>query len=97
MKAIIFNSGYGNRMGDFTKTHHKSMTLLKNGQISNCCLPNALITLKEYLRDYASPAVREKGERMIERLLQSVPNERTRGRAAEYLKAIEDGESDFRF
>lgn len=79
------------------RTGDRFMTLLKNGQISNCCLPNALITLKEYLRDYASPAVREKGERMIERLLQSVPNDRTRGRAAEYLKAIEDGKSDFRF
>jgi 2-iminoacetate synthase len=73
------------------------MTLLKNGQISNCCLPNALITLKEYIRDYASPATREKGEAMIKRLLREVPNERVRARAGEYLDRIEHGERDFRF
>ena len=32
MKAIIFNSGLGNRMGKFTETHHKSMAPLKNGE-----------------------------------------------------------------
>ena len=73
------------------------MTLLKNGQISNCCLPNALITLKEYLKDYASPATRAKGEAMIERLLAGVPNERVRAKAADYLSRIDNGERDFRF
>ena len=73
------------------------MTLLKNGQISNCCLPNALITLKEYIRDYASPATREKAEAMIKRLLADVPNERVRNRASEYLSRIDNGERDFRF
>ncbi len=79
------------------RTGDRFMTLLKNGQISNCCLPNALLTLKEYIRDYASPATRAKGEAMIERLLHVVPNERVRSKAAAYLKEIEQGNSDFRF
>lgn len=79
------------------RTGDRFMTLLKNGQISNCCLPNALLTLKEYLKDYASPATRAKGEAMIERLLQNVPNEKARATAAKYLDAIENGERDFRF
>ena len=79
------------------RTGDRFMTLLKNGQISNCCLPNALITLKEYLRDYASPETRVKGEAMIKRLLADVPNERVRDRAADYLSKIDNGERDFRF
>ncbi len=79
------------------RTGDRFMSLLKSGQISNCCLPNALITLKEYLKDYASPATRAKGEAMIERLLQGVPNERVRSRAGEYLARIDSGERDFRF
>ena len=79
------------------RTGDRFMTLLKNGQISNCCLPNALLTLKEYIRDYASPATRAKGEAMIEQLLHTVPNERVRSKAAAYLKEIEQGNSDFRF
>ena len=73
------------------------MTLLKNGQISNCCLPNALITLKEYLKDYASPATRAKGEAMIKRLLVDIPNPRARAKASEFLDRIDAGERDFRF
>lgn len=79
------------------RTGDRFMTLLKNGQISNCCLPNALITLKEYIRDYASPATREKGEAMIKKLLADIPNERVRGKAVEYLAKIDKGERDFRF
>ena len=79
------------------RTGDRFMSLLKSGQISNCCLPNALITLKEYLKDYASPATRAKGEAMIERLLQGVPNERIRSRAGEYLDRIDRGERDLRF
>lgn len=79
------------------RTGDRFMTLLKNGQISNCCLPNALITLKEYIRDYASPETRRKGEEMIKRMLSDVPNERARTKAAEYLERIEKGECDFRF
>lgn len=79
------------------RTGDRFMTLLKNGQISNCCLPNALFTLKEYLKDYASPATREKGEAMIKRLLQTVPNEKARATAARYLDEIEGGKRDFHF
>ena len=55
------------------------------------------ITLKEYIRDYASPATREKGEATIRRLLKDVPNERVREKATEYLSKIDNGERDFRF
>lgn len=79
------------------RTGDRFMTLLKNGQISNCCLPNALMTLKEYIRDYASPATRAKGEAMIKRLLEDVPNERVRNKASEYLSRIDKGDRDFRF
>ena len=79
------------------RTGDRFMTLLKNGQISNCCLPNALLTLKEYIRDYASPATRAKGEAMIKRMLADIPNERARAKAAEYLDRIDNGERDFRF
>ena len=56
-----------------------------------------VITLKEYIRDYASPATREKGEAMIRRLLADVPNERVRSKAGEYICKIDNGERDFRF
>lgn len=79
------------------RTGDRFMTLLKNGQISNCCLPNALMTLKEYIRDYASPATRAKGEAMIKRLLEDIPNERVRNKASEYLSRIDNGDRDFRF
>ena len=79
------------------RTGDRFMTLLKNGQISNCCLPNALITLKEYLNDYASTSTRAKGEAMIKRLLADVPNERVRTKAGEYINKIDNGERDFRF
>ncbi len=79
------------------RTGDRFMTLLKNGQISNCCLPNALITLKEYLKDYASPATRAKGEAMIKRLLVDIPNPRARAKASEFLDRIDAGERDFRF
>jgi 2-iminoacetate synthase len=53
--------------------------------------------LKEYTNDYASPEVKEKAKAMIQRLLQTVPNEKARATAAKYLDAIDNGERDFRF
>jgi 2-iminoacetate synthase len=53
--------------------------------------------LKEYIRDYASPTTREKGEAMIKRLLATIPNDRARAKATEYLSRIDNGERDFRF
>lgn len=79
------------------RTGDRFMSLLKKGQIANCCLPNALLTLQEYLQDYAAPATRRKGEQMITRLLETVPGEKVRARAQEYLEAIRAGKRDFRF
>lgn len=79
------------------RTGDRFMSLLKKGQIANCCLPNALLTLQEYLQDYATPVTRWKGEQMITRLLETVPGEKVRARAQEYLEAIRSGERDFRF
>ncbi|MBQ8223110.1 MAG: [Bacteroidales bacterium] len=79
------------------RTGDRFMSLLKSGQIANCCLPNALITLKEYTNDYASPEVKEKAFAMIKRLLDTVPNKKARATAAKYLDAIDEGKRDFRF
>lgn len=79
------------------RTGDRFMTLLKNGQIANCCLPNALLTLKEYIKDYASPQVQEKAEAMISRLIATIPNEKARQTAQKYLNEIENGKRDFRF
>lgn len=79
------------------RTGDRFMSLVKNGQIANCCLPNALLTLKEYLNDYASPSTRAKGEAAIARLLATVPGEKARENAGKYLQAIDEGKRDFRF
>ena len=79
------------------RTGDRFMSLVKTGQIANCCAPNALMTLKEYLVDYASPQTRAKGERMIREQMAKVPNEKVRERATANLDAIEKGERDFRF
>jgi 2-iminoacetate synthase len=73
------------------------MTLVKSGQIANCCQPNALVTLKEYLEDYAAPQTKTLGERAIVAELEKIPNEKIRAIAAERLRRIEAGERDFRF
>lgn len=73
------------------------MALCKNMQIHNCCLPNALMTLKEYLIDYASPETRKVGEQLIEKELTHIPNEKVRGLVIDNLKSIELGKRDFRF
>ena len=79
------------------RTGDRFMSLLRRGRIADCCLPNALLTLKEYLQDYARPVTRGKGERMIARLLAEVPTEAVRSRAQSFLERIEGGERDFRF
>ena len=74
------------------------MALCKVGQIQNCCHPNALMTLQEYLTDYASPETRKIGEELIAREIQNVPDEKRRNRAIEYLEEIKnEGKRDFRF
>jgi 2-iminoacetate synthase len=73
------------------------MALCKSKQILNCCHPNALMTLKEYLVDYASPDTRAVGEALIEKELLNIPNEKVRRIAAEHIAEIENGKRDFRF
>ena len=73
------------------------MSLCKSGQIQNCCHPNALITLKEFLEDYASAETRAIGERMIKEELLNIPKEQVRKITEEYLVKIGQGEGDFRF
>ena len=79
------------------RTGDRFMSLAKTGQIVNCCQPNALMTLKEYLEDYASDDTREKGEKVITEELKRVTNETARAVAAERLQKISQGERDFRF
>jgi len=79
------------------RTGDRFMALVKRGQIANCCHPNALMTLKEYAEDYASPEVRKKINDLIAREIETVPNPAIRKRAIENLKAIAEGQRDFRF
>ena len=73
------------------------MSLCKNGQIVNCCQPNALMTLKEYLMDYGSEETRKLGEKVIEAELAHITNEKVLGLTREHLRQIEEGKRDFRF
>ena len=79
------------------RTGDRFMSLCKSGQINNCCLPNALMTLKEYLMDYASPETKEIGEKLIASQLGDIPRERTREIVTERLQQIAAGQRDFRF
>ena len=79
------------------RTGDRFMSLCKAGQIKNCCLPNALLTLQEYLEDYAAPATRQKGAAVIAKQLAGVPNPKVRALAADYLAQIRSGSRDFRF
>jgi len=80
------------------RTGDRFMALCKVGQIQNCCHPNALMTLQEYLTDYASPEARAVGEALIAREIQNVPDLKRRQRAIEYLDEIKNGgKRDFRF
>ncbi|NLZ47595.1 MAG: [FeFe] hydrogenase H-cluster radical SAM maturase HydG [Clostridiales bacterium] len=79
------------------RTGDRFMKLVKSGQIANCCQPNALMTLKEYLEDYASPETKIKGEALIAEEMKKIPNEKVRERAQKYLSEIMEGRRDFRF
>ena len=79
------------------RTGDRFMSLCKSGQIQNCCHPNALMTLEEYLIDYASPETREIGEALIKRELENIPKEKVKQIAADNLEKIEAGIRDFRF
>lgn len=79
------------------RTGDRFMTLLKSGQIVNCCHPNALMTLKEYLMDYAGEDTKKKGEALIRSQIDKITNEKVKEKAIENLEKIGRGERDFRF
>lgn len=79
------------------RTGDRFMKLVKSGQIVNCCHPNALMTLKEYLEDYASADTKLKGEKVIQNEIVHITNEKVRKLAAQNLTDIETGKRDFRF
>jgi 2-iminoacetate synthase len=79
------------------RTGDRFMSLVKTGQIANCCQPNALMTLKEYLEDYASADTKAKGETVIANEIPRITNEKVRKIAIEHLTELTDGKRDFRF
>lgn len=79
------------------RTGDRFMSLCKSGQIQNCCHPNALMTLKEYLMDYAGEDTKVIGQQLIEKELEHIPKEKIRDIAIRNLKDIEGGKRDFRF
>ncbi len=79
------------------RTGDRFMSLVKSGQIANCCQPNALMTLKEYLEDYASADTKAKGEAVIAKEIPRITNEKVRTIAIEHLSELTDGKRDFRF
>ena len=79
------------------RTGDRFMSLCKAGQIQNCCHPNALMTLQEYLEDYASPDTKAIGEELIHREMANIPKEKVREIALDHIKHIKMGERDFRF
>ena len=79
------------------RTGDRFMMLLKSGQIINCCHPNSLITLKEFLMDYASEGTKILGEQVIANEIHKIKNEKVKATAMKNLVEISEGKRDFRF
>lgn len=79
------------------RTGDRFMQLVKSGQIANVCQPNALMTLKEYLEDYASEDTKRKGETVIQNEIPRISNDKVRQIVTEHLKELREGKRDFRF
>lgn len=79
------------------RTGDRFMSLVKSGQIANCCQPNALMTLKEYLEDYASDDTKNNGEVLINEEVEKIPNEKVKAIAKGHLEELKEGKRDFRF
>ncbi|MBP2024842.1 [FeFe] hydrogenase H-cluster radical SAM maturase HydG [Peptoniphilus stercorisuis] len=79
------------------RTGDRFMQLLKSGQIVNCCHPNALMTLKEYLEDYSTEKTKKLGDEIIKKELENITNEIVKKKATDYISNIQNGERDFRF
>ena len=78
------------------RTGDRFMSLCKSRQIMNCCHPNALMTLKEYLEDYASDETKAVGEKLIKNEIKPIPNEKVLNLVSDKLEKIAHGERDFR-
>ncbi|MEE0762561.1 MAG: [FeFe] hydrogenase H-cluster radical SAM maturase HydG [Acutalibacteraceae bacterium] len=78
------------------RTGDRFMSLVKGGQIANCCQPNALMTLKEYLEDYASEETKKNGEALIAKEINNIPKEKVKDIVKQHLIEIEQGQRDFR-
>lgn len=79
------------------RTGDRFMQLVKAGQIKNCCQPNALMTLKEYAEDYASPDTKRLALELIDREVETIPNPKVKAIAIEHLRDLTAGKRDFRF
>ena len=79
------------------RTGDRFMSLCKTGHIQDCCQPNALITLKEFLEDYASKETKEEAEKLIKNELTKVKKDGVRNVLTKNLEEIEQGRRDFRF
>ncbi|MBR7164522.1 MAG: [Clostridia bacterium] len=80
------------------RTGDRFMSLCKTGQIANCCHPNALMTLSEFLEDYATEETKKVGYAMIEKELLKVPKEKVRDIARQNIEDIKSSNRrDFRF
>lgn len=79
------------------RTGDRFMALAKSGEIANVCQPNAILTFKEYLMDYASPETKVAGEMIIQEHIHLVKNDKIRAKTIERLDLIEHGQRDFFF
>ena len=80
------------------RTGDRFMSLCKSGQIINCCHPNALITLSEYLVDYASESTKENGFKLIENEIKKITNEKVKSITRQHIEDIKTSDKrDFRF
>ncbi|MDE6183124.1 MAG: [FeFe] hydrogenase H-cluster radical SAM maturase HydG, partial [Rikenellaceae bacterium] len=76
------------------RTGDRFMSLVKSSKIAECCAPNAIMTLKEYLCDYASPMTKDKGDRAIKELVDAIESPHIKKMVAESIARIERGERD---
>ena len=78
------------------RTGDRFMRLVKSGAIANVCAPNALLTLAEYLYDYAKEDTKQIGFKVIEKELENIKNDKVKLLVKENLTAIKNGKRDFR-
>lgn len=78
------------------RTGDRFMALAKSGQIANVCQPNALMTLSEYLQDYATEETKKWGESLIQKEKEKIPNQDMYQKTKSQLELIKQGHRDFR-